>query len=274
MVIEIEVRDVKVHYRSVKALDGVSISVRGGEVLSIIGPNGAGKSTLLRVINGVLKPHLGTVLIDKTPIRDLRPKDVAKRVGYVPQGLRATGMLTVYDFVMTGRRPYVSFAPTKEDEEEVYRALEAVGISELADRALEELSGGELQRAVIARALAGDPEIMLLDEPTGNLDLKYQAELLNLIRAMRSRGLTIIMAMHDLTQAYRISDKVLMLKNGRAFAAGRPEDVLTPDNILNVYGVPVALIKECGAIVPLLGARSAGPFPHAPGAPMAGQAPQ
>jgi iron complex transport system ATP-binding protein len=111
MVIEIEVRGVKVYYKSVRTLDGVSLSVRNGEVLSIIGPNGAGKSTLLKVINGVLKPHVGTVLIDKKPLHDLRRRDVARKVGYVPQRLWATDMLTVYDFVMTGRRPYVNFAP-------------------------------------------------------------------------------------------------------------------------------------------------------------------
>jgi iron complex transport system ATP-binding protein len=251
MVIEIEVRGVKVYYKSVRALDGVSLSVRNGEVLSIIGPNGAGKSTLLRVINGVLKPHVGTVLIDKTSLHDLRPRDVARKVGYVPQRLRATGMLTVYDFVMTGRRPHVSFAPTKEDEEKVYEALKVVRLSDLADRALEELSGGELQRAVIARALAGEPEVVLLDEPTSNLDLKYQLEVLSLVRSLSNRGLIVIMAVHDLTQAYRASDKILLLNGGKVVAAGDPDEVLRPDLISKVYGVPVIIIKEHKIIVPL-----------------------
>ncbi len=142
MVIEIEVRGLKVRYRSVRALDGVYVDVRSGEILSVIGPNGAGKSTLLKVINGVLRPYMGTVLIDKSSIDELRPRELAKKVGYVPQRLRAIGMLTVYDFVMTGRRPHVSFMPTKEDEDKVLEALKIVGLSSLAERALEELSGG------------------------------------------------------------------------------------------------------------------------------------
>jgi iron complex transport system ATP-binding protein len=250
MVIEIEVRDVKVRYRSVKALDGVSLSVRSGEVLSIIGPNGAGKSTLLKVIDGVLKPHVGTVLVDKTPILRLKQKEVARKMGYVPQRLRATGMLTVHDFVMTGRRPHVSFAPTKEDEGKVYEALKVVGLSEFTDRALEELSGGELQRAVIARALAGEPEVLLLDEPTSNLDLKHQLEVLNLVRSLSRSGLTVIMALHDLTQAYRASDKVLLLNSGKVVAAGGPDEVLRSDLISRVYGVPVLIIKDHRVVVP------------------------
>jgi len=251
LVIEIEVRGVKVRYRSVRALDGVSVNVRSGEVLSIIGPNGAGKSTLLKVINNVLRPHAGTVLIDKTSIRDLRPKELAKKMGYVPQRLRATGMLTVYDFVMTGRRPHVNFVPTKEDEEKVLEALKIVGLSDLAERALEELSGGELQRALIARALAGEPEVVLFDEPTSNLDLKYQLEVLSLVRSLGRRGLIVIMALHDLTQAYRASDKILLLNSGKVVAAGIPEEVLRPELLSKVYGVPVMVIKEHKVVVPL-----------------------
>jgi iron complex transport system ATP-binding protein len=129
-------------------------------------------------------------------------------------------------------------------------ALKTVNATHLANRTLEELSGGELQRVVIARALAVEPEVMLLDEPTSNLDLKYQQETLNLIKALRSKGLTIIMAIHDLTQAYRISDKILMLNNGKVFAAGKPEEVLTPQNILTVYGVPTIILKEHKIIIP------------------------
>jgi len=244
MGIEIKVKDVKIYYKSIKALDGVSLEVNSGEILSIVGPNGAGKSTLLKVISGVLKPKIGAVYFDGRLLREIPQKEVAMKTGLVPQRISSTGTLTVFDFVLTGRRPYINFMPTKIDEEKAYEALKKVNAAHLVNRTLEELSGGELQRVLIARALAVEPEVMLLDEPTSNLDLKYQQETLNLLKVLRSKGLTIIMTIHDLTQAYRISDKILMLKNGRVFATGKPEEVLTPQNILTVYGISTIILKE------------------------------
>lgn len=250
MVVEIEVKGVKVYYGSIRALDGVSISVRSGEVLSVVGPNGSGKSTLLRVINGILKPRCGTVYLDGKSLGDFSPREIARRIGLVPQRVHAAGMLTVYDFVMTGRRPYIGFMPSKTDEAKVYETLKALGIADLAERTLEELSGGELQRVIIARALASEPEVLLLDEPTNNLDLKYQLETQKIIRELRARGLIPIIATHDLTFAYRVSDKALMLHKGKVFAAGRPEEVLTEENILKIYGVKPIIIKEHRVVIP------------------------
>lgn len=250
MVIEVKVKDVKLYYKSTKALDGVSLTVKNSEILSIVGPNGAGKSTLLKVISGILKPKFGAIYIDQKSLDTISPKELAKKYGVVPQKIHLGGMLTVYDFVMSGRRPYVDFVPSKTDHEKVYEALRTVGVAELAERSLEELSGGELQRVVIARALAGEPQVLLLDEPTSNLDLKYQVKILKLVRDLRLKGLIIIMAIHDLTYAYRISDKILLLNSGKVFAAGKPEDVLTPKNISDVYGVTTLIIAEHKLIVP------------------------
>jgi len=250
MVVEIEVKDVKVYYGSVRALDGVSLSVKNGEILSIVGPNGAGKSTLLKVIDGVLKPKYGAVYLDQEHLGSLSPREVARRVGFVPQRLHAAGMLTVYEFVMTGRRAYISFMPSKVDEEKVFEALRAVGAIDLAERTLEELSGGELQRVIIARALAGEPEVLLLDEPTSNLDMKYQLEIQRIIRDLRAKGMIIILATHDLTFAYRISDKILMLNCGKVFAAGKPGEVLTPEYIQEVYGVKPLIMTEYKLVIP------------------------
>lgn len=250
MVIKVEVKGVKVHYKSVKALDGVSMSVESGEILSIVGPNGAGKSTLLKVINGVLRPKIGTVYLNQKSLSEISLREVAKKIGLVPQNIHLTGMLTVYDFVMTGRRPYINFMPSKKDEEKVYEALKIVGAIDLAERTLEELSGGELQRVIIARALAGEPEVLLLDEPTSNLDIKYQIETQKLAKSLSSKGLIIIMAIHDLTYAYRISDKILMLNKGKVYAAGKPEEVLTLKTIQEVYGVKPLIIKEHKLVVP------------------------
>jgi iron complex transport system ATP-binding protein len=252
LVIEVRIKDVKVYYKSIKALDGVSLTVKRGEVLSVVGPNGAGKSTLLKVVNGMLKPKMGSVYLDQRAVDEIKSRDLAKICGAVPQRVQVGGMLTVYDFVMTGRRPYIGFAPSKLDEARVYEALETVGAIDLVNRGLEELSGGELQRVLIARALAAEPEVLLLDEPTSNLDLKYQVEVLKLIRSLRARGLIIIMAIHDLTYAYRVSDKILMLNSGKVHAAGKPEEVLTAKNISEVYGVEPLIFRDYQLIVPLL----------------------
>lgn len=250
MVVEVKVKDVKVYYGSIRALDGISISVGSGEILSIVGPNGAGKSTLLKVINGVLKPRYGTVYLNQKSLSTIPLREIAKIVGFVPQRINVAGMLTVYEFVMTGRRPYIGFMPSKTDEEKVYEALKAVRATDLIGRTLEELSGGELQRVIIARALVGEPEVLLLDEPTSNLDLKYQLEIQMIIKNLRSKGLISIIATHDLTFAYRISDKILLLNHGKIFAAGKPEDVLTPENIFKVYGVKPLIITKYKLIVP------------------------
>ncbi|MGB9830694.1 MAG: ABC transporter ATP-binding protein [Fervidicoccus fontis] len=244
MVIEIEVKDVKVYYKSTKAIDGVSLHIKKGEVLCVIGPNGAGKSTLLRVINGILKPKIGTVYVDKRSIYEIPHKSAAKIFGYVPQKLHSFGMISVYDFVMTGRKPHIGLVPTKADDERVFKALKLVNMENFAERTLEELSGGELQRVLIARALAGEPEVLILDEPTNNLDLKHQTELLNLVKVLRNEGLIVIMSLHDLTQAYRISDKVLLMNKGKVVAFGEPSKVLRADILSRVYGVPIAILKE------------------------------
>lgn len=250
MAVDIRVKGVRVLYRSLRALDGVSLEVGGGEILSIVGPNGAGKTTLLRVIDGVLRPHGGVVFLDGRAVEEMPRKEVARRMGMVPQRTLPTGMLTVFDFVLTGRRPHMNWMPSKEDEKKVYESLRRVGALPLAERTLEELSGGELQRVYLARALAADPEVLLLDEPTANLDPKHQLETLELLEELRLHGLCLILATHDLTQAYRLSDKVLILKRGRVFAAGRPEEVLTPENLLKVYGVRMLVLREHKIVVP------------------------
>jgi iron complex transport system ATP-binding protein len=144
MGIEIKVKNVKLYYKSIKALDGVSLDVSGGEILSIVGPNGSGKSTLLKVINGILRPKIGTVYFDGRSLHEIPRKEVAMKMGVVPQGVSSTGMLTVFDFVLTGRRPYINFTSTKIDEEKAYETLKTVNAIHLANRTLEALSGGEL----------------------------------------------------------------------------------------------------------------------------------
>lgn len=246
----LRIDNIEFWYRSFKALDGISFEACRGEVLSVVGPNGSGKTTLLKVVDGILKPSRGSVYLDGKSLRDLKRPEVAKLIGYVPQRLDATQPITVYDFVMTGRKPYITFAPAKVDRDAVLKAIEAVRLSDKLSSRITELSGGEFQRALIARALSADPQILLLDEPTANLDPYYQIEILRLTGELaRSKGILVIMALHDLTHAYRYSDKVLMMKDGAIYAAGGPSEVLTPENIYDVYGIRVHIIRELKSVI-------------------------
>jgi iron complex transport system ATP-binding protein len=246
----IRVRGVSVYLGDHQALRSVELEVERGELLAVIGPNGSGKTTLLRTIAGVLKPRVGTVYIDGRELREYSRRELARRLGYVPQRLAPQQSLTVLEFVLTGRRAYISFDYTRRDYEKALEALRKVGAEDLADRPLSALSGGEFQRVIIARALACEPEVLILDEPTSNLDPKYQVEIMELVRRLSRSGMTVISSMHDLTQVYRYADKVLALKDGRVYACGRPEEVLTEDNLRQIYGVKVRVLPEYKAVIP------------------------
>jgi len=246
----LRVQGVEVRYNGFKALDGVNLEVKPGEILSVVGPNGAGKTTLLKVMDFMIKPKRGVVYMNGRELGVLSLKEIAKIIGYVPQRLGGITELSVFDFVLAGRRPYITGLPGKMDFEKARIVLEDLKIRHLSERPLITLSGGELQRVMIAKALVNDPQILLLDEPTANLDPYFQMEILTLIRDLaKKKGISIVMVLHDLTQAYRFSDKVMMLKEGRVFSAGSPEEVLTPENIYETYGVRVLVLKEVRAIV-------------------------
>ena len=246
----LRVDGVEFSYRSIEVLRGVRFEVEKGEIVSIVGPNGSGKTTLLRIIDGILKPRRGSVYIDGRLVHSMSRKEVAKVIGYVPQRLESIQSLTVLDFVVTGRRGYMLFAPTKHDFNKALEALREVGAEDKAYRRLTELSGGEFQLVMIARALAAEPRVLLLDEPTANLDLKHQVEVLELLRrTAKNKGIAVIMALHDLTQAYRYSDKVVMMKKGEIYAVGTPEEVITEENVYSVYGAKVRVYREERAVV-------------------------
>uniref|UniRef100_A0A7C5XLE6 ABC transporter ATP-binding protein n=1 Tax=Ignisphaera aggregans TaxID=334771 RepID=A0A7C5XLE6_9CREN len=248
----IKIDNIHVYYDSLKVLEGVSIEINEGDIVSVLGPNGSGKTTLLKTLDAILKPYKGSIYIDMKNILDVPRRELAKIIGYVPQTIAFYPGLKVIDFVITGRRPYIEFSPTKKDFEIIYKVLKEVDIEHLADRYLSQLSGGELQRVLIARALAAQPKILLLDEPTSNLDIRYQIEVLELIKRLSRENTTVVMAIHDLTQAYRYSDKVILLKNGKIFSMGRPEDVLIPKNIEMVYGVKVTVLSSEKAVIPTM----------------------
>jgi len=243
------------NYNGFPALKDVELEMGLGEVLSIVGPNGSGKTTLLKCINRILKPKQNTILIDGKDTSKIGLRELSKIISYVPQNSTHTFPFTVFDIVLMGRRPYIQWSLGERDKEIVAATLDYLGIGELAMRHFNELSGGEQQKVIIARALAQQPQILLLDEPTSNLDIKHQLEILCILRGLaQSKHCSVIVAMHDLNLASRFSDRMLMLKQGCIFAVGTPESVLTEEHIESVYGVKVHVtssVLERPQITPL-----------------------
>ncbi len=229
-------------YNSHPVLAEVGFAVDRGQILCVLGKNGAGKSSLLKCINGVLSPRRGTTRLDGEDLSRMSPNGVARRMGYVPQR-HPEARLTVFEAVLLGRKPHVRFRACAEDYAQVEEIIDQIGIATLAMRPLSDLSGGELQRVVIARALAQSPEVLLLDEPTSNLDLRSQLEVMKLIRHLvDTKNLTAVIAVHDLNIAVRFADKLLFLKDRRVHSVTSREE-LTPATIRQVYGVEVTLLK-------------------------------
>ncbi|AEF97070.1 ABC transporter ATP-binding protein [Methanotorris igneus] len=234
----LSVDGVEFSYKSRKILENVKFKVNRGEVVSILGPNGCGKSTLLKCINKILKPKRGVILIDNYNLNELSNLEIAKKIGYVPQKSDGSYM-TVFDTILLGRKPHIKWEVSKQDINLVNEILEIMDLKDYALRYTNELSGGELQKVIIARAIVQEPEVLLLDEPTNNLDLKNQLEILRVIRNIsKSKNIASIIVIHDLNLALRYSDKFIMLKDGKIFAEGGKE-VINPKNIEAVYGVSV-----------------------------------
>jgi len=248
----LNVQDLQFHFPGRPVLEQIRFMVEKGQVLTILGTNGTGKTTLLKCINRILTPAAGTVLIEEQPISELSRNALAQKIGYVEQQ-RSGSRATVFNTVLLGRKPYIRWDITQHDMEVASNALETLGMGDYALRYLDELSGGELQKVIIARALAQEPEILLMDEPTSSLDLKNQLEVLTLIRQIsRQRGIAAVVAMHDLNLALRFADRFILLKDKTIFAAGGPE-VITPENIESVYAVPVTIAAHNGSrvVIPL-----------------------
>ncbi|MCW4025720.1 MAG: ABC transporter ATP-binding protein [Candidatus Bathyarchaeota archaeon] len=235
----LKIQDIEFSYKNgTSVLDGVELDVGIHQVLAILGPNGVGKSTLLKCINGLLKTKKGKVFVDGEDIYKLRRTEVAKRIGYVPQRADVS-QITVFDSVLLGRKPHITWDVSKKDIQIAKDAITQFGMDSLSLKYIDEISGGELQKVQIARALVQEPKVLLLDEPTSSLDLCNQHRIMaTLVDVVKNADLTAIMTMHDLNLALRYADKFLMLKDGKIFAAG-DHDVITPENIEAVYGLPV-----------------------------------
>ncbi|MEJ5186375.1 MAG: ABC transporter ATP-binding protein [Candidatus Geothermincolales bacterium] len=237
----LELEGVTFSYPTGEVLRGVTFRLRYGEVCSVLGNNGAGKTTLLRCILNILEPTGGVVMVEGACARSMRPAERAKRVGYVPQRHDGFHRLTVFEAVLLGRKPYVNWSAGRRDLEVVESVLDRLDLSRLSLRYTDEISGGELQKVLIARALAQEPRILLLDEPTSNLDLRNQVEVMEILRSeARRSGLCVLSAIHDINLALRYSDKFVVLKGGVVHRWGGPE-VVTEEVVEEAYGVKVKI---------------------------------
>lgn len=228
-------------------LHDVSLQVAPGQVVAIVGPNGVGKSTLIKGASGVLPLQGGEVLVEGQRLGTLTPAERARRISVVSQAINLPQAFSALDVVLMGRTPYLGWFEREgeRDHSIAFEAMRQTETDQFADRPLGELSGGEQQRVLIARALAQSAPVMLLDEPTAHLDLRHQDQLLKLLtRLTRERGLSTMIALHDLNLVSRFSDTVVLLSNGRVHSCGKPDEVLAPDVLEEVYGLRIHVMTH------------------------------
>jgi len=243
--VSLEIDGVSCRYESIEVLDSLSFSAKEGEFIGVLGPNGSGKTTLLRTISRTLKPHRGVVLLDSRDIYQMAHRDVAKQVAVVPQDSVVAFDFTVLDVVLMGRNPHLNRFQF-ESSDDLLIAKESMELTEtwhLADRPIAEVSGGERQRIVIARALAQKPKVLLLDEPTLHLDINSQIEVLDLLKRLCKESKLVIAVFHDFNLAARYCDKIILLHNKKIVSLGEPEKVLTKENISHAFRVE-AFVKH------------------------------
>ncbi|MFQ5942213.1 MAG: ABC transporter ATP-binding protein [Anaerolineales bacterium] len=243
----LELQQVEMGYPDLTVLREVTLDVVPGEVLAVIGPNGVGKSTLVRVASGTLLPLSGRVGINGTRLVELRPAERARLVSVVPQAANLPPNFLAHEVVLMGRTPYLGWFETENesDHQVVREAMLRTETLELAKRPIGELSGGEQQRLLIARALAQVAPIMLLDEPTAHLDLRHQDRVLGLVRELaRDEGLAVLLALHDLNLVSKFADRVVLLSESIVRKMGSPEEVLNPELLADVYGIRIEVVPS------------------------------
>jgi len=242
----LKLNNVTLGYHKRAVVNGVSLEVCAGEIVGLIGPNGSGKSTLLKAMCGLLQPSSGSVMLDDVKLSSIRRETLACKIGVVPQLPSLPDSFTVLDTVLMGRYPHLGLMryESKKDIEIVCEAVRRTCIEHLINRRIGEISGGERQRVVIARALAQEPRFLLLDEPTAHLDIQHQLEVMELVSSLAGSGLGIAVALHDFSLASRFCQRLLMLKDGRVFKEGTPKEVMTTENIKHVFGVTAMIYSD------------------------------
>lgn len=243
----IKINDLKLGYDEKIILDSINLDIEKGKITALIGSNGCGKSTLIKAIARILAPKDGTILMEDKNILKMPSKEVSKLLAMLPQNSNAPEDLTIYDLVKQGRYPYHNLLSfwSKKDETIVLEAIKKMGLSDEKDRTLGNLSGGQRQRAWIALALAQNTDIILLDEPTNHLDIKYQLEILNLLKDLNEKeNRTIVMVIHDINHALKYAHNIIALKDGIIFAQGAKENIIDENLIKSVFGVSCKLIDS------------------------------
>ena len=247
----IEIKDISFAYGKQAVLDHVGFTAQSGECVGILGNNGAGKSTLITCLNRIRMPQSGEVIIDGRSVWQMSRNEMARTIGYVAQK-NEMNHATVFDCVLLGRKPYIKWAVSQEDISLCDAVIRRVGLEDFRVRCLDELSGGELQKVMLARALVQQPKVLLLDEPTSNLDPRNQYEMMALVQQIaREQGITVLIVIHDLNLALRYCDRFYFLKDGRGYSYGGIETV-TEEIISDVYGVKAEIAEVHGKRVVIL----------------------
>lgn len=241
----ITTRELYFAYRKTNVLQALSLNFAPGNLTAVIGPNGSGKSTLIKCMDGILPVNPNKICIDGKDLNSLSRKTRAQLLGYVPQQENAVFSSTVYETILMGRKPYIAWAPRKTDYDVVNRVIDDLDLGDISTSYLNELSGGQRQRALIGRALAQQPKVLLLDEPTANLDLRHQLEVMQILKHLAGQGLNVIIAIHDLNLAAKYCHRFIMLNHGKLFAEG-DSSAFTVENIKKLYGVDVKIIEDDG----------------------------
>ena len=243
----IELQNIEFAYDQTPVLRQISGRIDQGDFMALVGPNGSGKSTLIKCLNGILRVQKGNISLNGRNLAKFSPNQLAQKMAYVPQTEQKAVPMNVFDAVLIGRKPYIRWKPAKNDLDITAAILKKLNLESVAMTEVHKLSGGQQQRVFIARALAQEPEVLLLDEPTANLDLKHQVDVLELLRSLTKQGITVVMAMHDINLASMYCRRVMMMKEGELFASGGRE-IFTKDNVEKLYDVKVQTIHENGTV--------------------------
>jgi iron complex transport system ATP-binding protein len=244
--VSIKIDGVQFGYNGNEVLRGVEFEGKRGEFIGLIGPNGSGKSTLMRLMNGILKPKVGTIWMEGRDLDKMKVDEIAKVCANVPTEFSEDFNMSVQELVFLGRYPFAKglWWDNQEDEGMVVEAMKQFGVYHLKDRKFSELSSGEAQRVLLAKAVVQCPRVLLVDEPSAHLDLKYKLEVMEHLRDLLSGNVTIVIASHDLNLLAKYCDKVMILSKGKIVAFGTPEDVITAPMVEAVYGVEVVILKD------------------------------